>query len=273
MPESSGAAPAKPKAKIMVPSDLGPKFSKIEKPDPTKGQTIGRTPWHELQRESPHLFDQDGKYHGPGQFPPETMSWFEFAYKGQQAAKLGRSCYQVTQKLLDELANNTNPQLKVLDIDNRQLIDLEMLKIFEALATNRTVVELKLAHNDADEAVLELCEVLKNNRMITKVDISSNDIHLKGITAIGEMLKVNTTLRELNMANNFARDEIRDIAAGLAVNRGLQRLNLNVNQIDDEGARALQTALVHNNTLRELTGFNNKVLDKDLRKWLKNARR
>ena len=41
----------------------------------------------------------------------------------------------------------------------------------------------------------------------------------------------------------------------------------------DEGARSLQTALVHNNTLRELTGFNNKVLDKDLRKWLKNARR
>ena len=143
MPESSGAAPAKPKAKIMVPSDLGPKFSKIEKPDPTKGQTIGRTPWHELQRESPHLFDQDGKYHGPGQFPPETMSWFEFAYKGQQAAKLGRSCYQVTQKLLDELANNTNPQLKVLDVDNRQLIDLEMLKIFEALATKSAPPPIK----------------------------------------------------------------------------------------------------------------------------------
>lgn len=163
------------------------------------------------------------------------------------------------------------------------------------------------------------------------MDISSNDIHAQGVTAIGEMLKVsiacshahtrcapapahslvappkpsarpvcrqvNHTIQELNMANNFAREQVRDIAAGLAANRGLTRLNLNVNQIDvrlpappwrppfcqvtvwptfavqDAGARTLQTALVHNNTLRELTGFNNKVLDKDLRKWLKNARR
>lgn len=137
MPEISdapAAPPPKPKAKVMAPSDLGPNFSRIEKPDPTKGQTIGRTPWHELQRESPHMFEASGKYHGPGRFPPETMPWFEFAFKGQKEAKLGRSCYQVTPKLLDDVANN-NPQITVLDIDNRQLIDLEMLKICEALAT------------------------------------------------------------------------------------------------------------------------------------------
>jgi len=270
MPEVT-AKPVKPKAKLMVASDLGPRFSKIEKPDPTKGQTVGRTPWNELQREMPEMFD-GGKYHGPGRFPPDTMAYFDFAFKGQQAAKLDRSCYMVTQKLLDDLASNA-PHLTVLDVENRQLIDLEMLKIFEALATNSTVVQLKLAHNSSDEAVGELAQVLKTNRSITKVDISSNDIHDKGISALGEMLKTNSTLQELDLSSNFCRSETSDLAVGVAANRGLTKLNLNVSQIDDAGALALQAALVHNKTLRELTGFNNPVVNKELRKWLKNARR
>ena len=266
------AVATKPKAKLMVASDLGPRFSKIEKPDPTKGQTVGKTPWNELQREMPEMFEGGGKYHGPGRFPPETMAYFSFAFKGQQAAKLDRSCYMVTQQLLDDLANNA-PHLTVLDVENRQLIDLEMLKIFEALGTNSTVTELKLAHNSCDEAVLELCQVLRTNRSITKVDISSNDIHDKGVSALGEMLKTNSTLKELNLSSNFCRGETKDIAAGLAANRGLTKLNLDVSQIDDAGARALQAALEHNKTLRELSGFNNVVVDKELRKWLKTARR
>jgi len=266
------AVATKPKAKLMIASDLGPRFSKTEKPDPTKGQTVGKTPWNELQREMPEMFEGDNKYHGPGRFPPETMAYFSFAFKGQQAAKLDRSCYMVTQRLLDDLANNA-PNLTVLDVENRQLIDLEMLKIFEALGTNSTVTELKLAHNSSDESVGELCAMLRTNRSITKVDISSNDIHDKGISALGEMLKTNSTLKELNLASNFCRGETKDIAAGLAVNRGLTKLNLNVSQIDDAGARALQVALEQNKTLRELSGFNNVVIDKELRKWLKTARR
>lgn len=34
---------------------------------------------------------------------------------------------------------------------------------------SRTVVELRFAHNEADEAAIELAEVLKTNRTITKV--------------------------------------------------------------------------------------------------------
>merc|ERR1711957_14203 len=103
----------------------------------------------------------------------------------------------------------------------------------------------------------------KTNRSITKVDISSNDIHDKGISA----------LQELDLSSNFCRSETSDLAIGIAANRGLTKLNLNVSQIDDAGALALQAALVHNKTLRELTGFNNPVVNKELRKWLKNARR
>ena len=74
------AVATKPKAKLMVASDLGPRFSKIEKPDPTKGQTVGKTPWNELQREMPEMFEGGDKYHGPGHFPPETMAYFSFAF-------------------------------------------------------------------------------------------------------------------------------------------------------------------------------------------------
>ena len=239
----------KEKPPLMVPNDLGPQFSRIPKPDPTKGQTIGKTPWDELQAAKPHMFDAESKYHGPGKFDPSTHEWFTFAYKGQADAKLDRSCYMVTEKLLSDLRSNA-PHITVLDIDNRQLIDIEMLKIFEALETNTTVVELKLAHNDADESAVELAELLKTNRTITKVDISSNDMHDKAIRAWGAMLAVNATLKELNFANNFCRDDVKAIAAGLAVNKTLTKLNLNVSQIDDAGALQLKEALASNTTLR-----------------------
>jgi len=261
----------KEKPPLMVPNDLGPQFSRIPKPDPTQGQTIGKTPWDELQAAKPHMFDAESKYHGPGKFDPSTHEWFTFAYKGQADAKLDRSCYMVTEKLLSDLRSNA-PHITVLDIDNRQLIDIEMLKIFEALETNTTVVELKLAHNDADESAVELAELLKTNRTITKVDISSNDMHDKAIRAWGAMLAVNATLKELNFANNFCRDDVKDIAAGLAVNKTLTKLNLNVSQIDDAGALKLKEALASNTTLRELTGYNNPIVDKELRKWMKTAR-
>jgi len=259
----------KEKKAVMVASYMGPGFAKIEKPDPTKGQTIGRTPWPELKQHAPHIFDGD-KYHGPGKFDPSTFEWFDFAFKGQRDCKIDRSAYTVSAKLISDLSNNAS-HIKVLDIENRMLIDTEMLKIFEGLETNTTVTELKLAHNDADEAAIEFAEIMKTNKTITKADISSNDIHFKGITAIGEMLKVNTTLKELNMANNFCREQIKDIAEGLKVNKGLTKLNLNVSQIDDEGAMALQEALKSNTTLKELSGFNNVVVNKDLRKWLKTG--
>jgi Ran GTPase-activating protein (RanGAP) involved in mRNA processing and transport len=255
----------------MVASYMGPGWAKIEKPDPTKGQTIGKTPWPELIQHAPHLFDTAGKYQGPGKFDPSTYKYFDFAFKGQSDCKIDRSAYTVSAKMLDDIANNA-PELKVLDTENRWLIDTEMCKMFEALETNSTIVELKLAHNDCDEAASELAEVLKTNKTITKVDISSNDIHTKGITALGEMLKVNTTLKELNMANNFCREEVADIAAGIAANKTLTKLNLNVSQINDEGAKALKEGLDKNTTLKELTGYNNPVLDKDLRKWLKAPR-
>lgn len=79
------------KKPVMVASYMGPGFAKIEKPDPTKGQTIGRTPWPELQEHAPHIFNASGKYAGPGRFDPSTLEYFDFAYKGQSDCKLDRA--------------------------------------------------------------------------------------------------------------------------------------------------------------------------------------
>ena len=114
---------------------MGPGWAKIEKPDPTQGQTIGRTPWNELQGASPYMFDGDGKYSGPGKHDPSTHQYFDFAYKGQKDCKIDRTSYTVSAKLLEDLRSNA-PHLKVLGCDNRWLIDLEMLKIFEALGND-----------------------------------------------------------------------------------------------------------------------------------------
>ena len=73
---------SKDKKPVMIANPLGPSFSKIEKPDPTKGQTVGRTPWEELNAANHGIFEFAGKYHGPGKYDPATHQYFEFAYKG-----------------------------------------------------------------------------------------------------------------------------------------------------------------------------------------------
>lgn len=61
---------------------------------------------------------------------------------------------------------------------------------------------------------------------------------------VGDMLKVNTTLLDLNLPNTFFRPSCIDcLSASLKVNKSLTTLNISHNFFDDEQARTLVNAL------------------------------
>ena len=98
------------------------------------------------------------------------------------------------------------------------------------------------------------------NQSITELVLHGNfigdraqEVEQSGCKALGEALKVNQTLKILNLAsNNFEDIGIIAIAEGLVENIGLECLFLSGNKITDNGALALSFALSFNRSLDQL---------------------
>ena len=95
------------------------------------------------------------------------------------------------------------------------------------LAVNATLQELDLSHGSiSDNVVSHLSRVLQHNSSVTHLDLSYNEsITNTGAVALGEMLRVNKSLRELNL-------------------RGTS--------VGEVGATALMEGLQHNQVLNKL---------------------
>ena len=158
----------------------------------------------------------DGKWAGTGFYPEETLKYFEFYFKGKSAEHTG---YMPNELLFEELTMNS-PNIKVLDVERRNLDSETMGAIMNCLIGNTQVHTLKIARNvsfwseQPDNFGKALAEVLKTNKTITKVDIKNNDIHEEAIQELMKVLETNTTVTWLDMQDNFSRgkgEAIRDM--------------------------------------------------------------
>eukprot|EP00826_Nyctotherus_ovalis_P016454 TRINITY_DN14762_c0_g1_i12.p1 TRINITY_DN14762_c0_g1~~TRINITY_DN14762_c0_g1_i12.p1 ORF type:complete len:891 (-),score=86.97 TRINITY_DN14762_c0_g1_i12:109-2781(-) len=155
-----------------------------------------------------------------------------------------------TTKILSEVLT-MNRSLKGLDMSNSRIRDNDIELIRYALKINRSLIYLNLAANKirffGAEAIFE---ALMHNKAIEKLDLSSNEIEGR---CVGMMLKVNKTLRELNLSENYLGVEgTETIAEALRDNTTLTSLNLSCNAIRNEGALAIGYALKCNSTLKNL---------------------
>jgi hypothetical protein len=92
---------------------------------------------------------------------------------------------------------------------------------------------------------------LKQNIPITKLTLKIND---DGAKAIAEALKINTTLKLLNLGSGMIfREGAIAIAEALKINKTLTEMYLEINNIGDDGAKALAEALIVNETLLKLS--------------------
>ena len=84
--------------------------------------------------------------------------------------------------------------------------------------------------------------------------MSSNKIGNESISALGETLLLNRTLREINLENcNISKDGCVSLARSLKTNTILKILDLSINPLLDDGAEALSDGLKYNQGLEVMS--------------------
>ena len=213
----------------------------------------------------------EGKWSGTGFYPPSTLKYFDFYFKGKQAENTG---YMPNELLFETLTTN-DPAITVLDVERRNLDSETMAAITNCLLGNTVVKELRFARNvsfwseQPDSFGMALAEVIAENKTITKVDIKNNDIHEDAIGALMEAFKTNTTVTWLDMSDNFSRTMGPALADMIKTNKTLTHLNLNVNQLNDEDSELVLAAVAENKTLKYFSAYNNGAVNKETRKKLR----
>ncbi|KAF9933014.1 hypothetical protein BGZ67_004499 [Mortierella alpina] len=118
-----------------------------------------------------------------------------------------------------------------------------------ALVSNRHLTHLYMPHNNiGDQGLIEICESLKRNKTLISLDMELNHIghgqSVAGMHALGEVLKVNTALRELNLSYNiFSSAAIEELMEGVSVNSTLESILFTNCCIPTEGALAIAKVL------------------------------
>ena len=93
------------------------------------------------------------------------------------------------------------------------------------------------------------------------VTLDGKNIRDEDLQNIGEALKANNTLTELDLDNNNITD-VQSIGEGLKTNNTLRWLYLHGNNItDDSGIQSIIDGLKKNNTLKQLWLYNNQLSD------------
>lgn len=142
-----------------------------------------------------------------------------------------------------------NRTLNSLSLDMNEMGPKGATSMAAALVSNRHLTYLYLPHNNiGDQGLVDICESLKRNKSLIGLDLELNNIGtgqiLLGMTALGEVLRTNRTLREINLAYNlFSGDAVSALMKGVAVNSTLESINFTNCGISTEGALAIAEVL------------------------------
>ena len=114
-----------------------------------------------------------------------------------------------------------------------------------ALKDNEVLKALKISEN---ELRTEGCEfIIKNASKLQFIDLSKNYISFRAGDLFKKFLKDNNTIQSLNLEfNELLQQGIEQMSEGIQSNRSLKYLNLKANGIKDEGLQYLSEALYGN---------------------------
>ncbi|KAF9329373.1 hypothetical protein BGZ91_000601 [Linnemannia elongata] len=156
-----------------------------------------------------------------------------------------------------------NRTLTSLSLDMNEMGSKGANAIATALISNRHLTHLYMPHNNiGDMGLADLCESLKRNRTLISLDLELNHIgkgqSALGLKALGELLLVSTTLREINLSFNlFSAEAIAALAAGMCKNSTLESVLLNNCCLPTEAAVSLSKVLSSSATGLQNLGLTN----------------
>ncbi|KAI9003158.1 hypothetical protein BC832DRAFT_95391 [Gaertneriomyces semiglobifer] len=131
-------------------------------------------------------------------------------------------------------------------------IDLGIIPV-SSIHSRLNDAEISVPHFGIGEnGAKALAVVLKKNSSVKKLDLTDNWIGVGGGVLV-QSLQINRVLRELNLSgNHIDADGGREIAEMLQFNMTLEVLNLSNNQLGDREAQSLAEGLRQNSTLKVL---------------------
>ena len=106
----------------------------------------------------------------------------------------------------------------------------------------------------------KIAEAIKVNTTIKILNIHGNEISDNGAAAISDSLKSNNSLQELNIGNNkITSERAIKIAEAIQVNTTLEELDLSFNKLCDDGASIISYGLNTNKSLQKLNMSKNEI--------------
>lgn len=162
------------------------------------------------------------------------------------------------EQLLCSLPRNTN--LSSLSLSGCAIYPAGAKSIANATEGNSGLIELDLSNNPlGDAGIICLAEKLALHPVLKDLDVESCMICAAGAWALGKMLIVTRSLIYLNLKDNQINalglsglDGQQGLALGLIQNRSLESLDLEQNDLGDEGAAIMRDVIVANYFLNSL---------------------
>ena len=148
-----------------------------------------------------------------------------------------------------------------LNMSKNQIMRDREKKIIEAIKVNKTLLKLDASFTKiCDEDYISDC--LKINKSLKELNMSGNIITSNGAKEIATAIRVNTTLEKLDLScNRISNDGVSFISDGLKNNNSLQELNISRNEITSEGAQYIAEAIQVNTTLEKINVSCNAISD------------
>ena len=134
-------------------------------------------------------------------------------------------------------------------------------KIIDAIKVNKTLLKLDASFTKIhDQDYISNC--LKINKSLKELNMSENVITSNGAKQIATAIRINTTLEKLDLScNRISNDGVSFISDGLKKNNSLQELNISRNEITSEGAQYIAEAIQVNTTLEKINVSCNAISD------------
>ena len=166
--------------------------------------------------------------------------------------KIPRTKPPVDMSILSALltVNNTLQALTLMSYDRD---DHVMEQLSSGLRANISVTKLKLDFCITDTGVQHLATILAVNATLQELDLSCVTTD-NVVSHLSLSLQHNSSVTDLDLSYNSYITNMGAVALGemLRVNKSLRKLNLCRTSVGEEGATALMEGLQHNQVLNEL---------------------
>ena len=150
-----------------------------------------------------------------------------------------------------------NSKLKVLDLNDNNMTGEAAEDLASVIKNSFNLKRLYLANNDLKTSSVLVLQALKEISKLTVLNLNGNNMTVKAAEDLASVIKNNSNLEQLHLANNDLRTSSILILQALKKSCRLKVLDLNCNNMTEKAAENLTSVIKNNSNLEQLYLANN----------------